>query len=196
MQPIDESRVPLRSRHPGGFGVAARGGGSGHGTAVAGTTAPSPGTDAMTRVYLDPSVVLLETGRGGGAASRASGPGRAPGAAADEPEPATQPGVADALNHLADEVHELVLLAEAAPPGLEHLEVEITCQPELPAHPPAGAWLITTDPEACQHVPHGIRTILVGPKRAPSHRPSPRCDMEARDLNAAVIEILASEAMA
>jgi len=140
----------------------------------------------MTRIYLAPGVVVLAPGRTTGAG----------GGPADELEGAVVPGVADALSHLADGTHEVVLLADAPPRGLEPLDVDMHCEPALPGRAEPGSWLITDDPEACQHVPHGIRTILVGPKRAPTHRPTPRCDLEARDLNAAVIEILASEAMA
>ena len=40
-----------------------------------------------------------------------------------------------------------------------------------------------------------MQTMLIGPKPAPSPRPAPRCDTEARDLAHAVLEILRHEVM-
>ncbi len=57
-------------------------------------------------------------------------------------------------------------------------------------------WVVTADPAWCERErPGGVRTILVGPRRPPGRRPTAHCDIEARDLSAAVIEILAREAM-
>jgi hypothetical protein len=41
----------------------------------------------------------------------------------------------------------------------------------------------------------GVRSLLVGPRPAPSPRPTPRCDAEARDLASAVLEILSRDVM-
>jgi hypothetical protein len=68
---------------------------------------------------------------------------------------------------------------------------------ELPASFRAGAWYLTTDEAWCEgDRPSGLQSILVGPRRPPARRPTARCDLEARDLNAAVMEILVRETMA
>jgi hypothetical protein len=61
--------------------------------------------------------------------------------------------------------------------------------------PQSGSWLVTADPRQCQRRPAGVRTILVGPRRPPGPRPTAHCDVEARDLVAAAIEIITREAM-
>jgi hypothetical protein len=132
----------------------------------------------VTRVYLDPGVVDQPA-----AANAVRG------------QHVAAPEAVDALNHLADGAHELVLLGRARPRGLDALPIEVRTEPRLPDEPPPGSWLITDDPDGCETRPRGLRTILIGPKRPPSHRPTVRCDLEARDLSAAVIEILAREAM-
>ena len=101
------------------------------------------------------------------------------GALADE---AGQRGLLDhpALRHLDEGGHRVVLLDPGVAPG-----------------PGAEGWLVTRDPALCGRAracPH-IRSVLVGPTvpgRGLAHRPS---DVEARDLTAAVLTILATEAM-
>lgn len=67
----------------------------------------------------------------------------------------------------------------------------------LPDAHPRGSWLLTADPSVCSgERPTGVRTILVGPRRPPDRRPTARCDLEARDLGAAVMEILVRDALA
>jgi hypothetical protein len=133
---------------------------------------------SLTRVYLDPSVVVAPEGAAGGGSSHG-----------------TAPDAVEALGHLADGGHELLVLGTETPPALANLPLEVHAISEIPEDPGAGSWLITDDPDSCSQRPRGLRTILVGPKRAPSNRPAARCDLEARDLSAAVIEILAREAM-
>jgi hypothetical protein len=133
----------------------------------------------LIHVYVDPGVVALEPER-----SDASG------------DPVTVPGAPEALGYLADALHEVVLLGYAEVPRIEGLPADIRVEAELPSHPDAGSWLITDDPDGCGRRAPGLRTILVGPRRAPTNRPTVRCDVEARDLGAAVMEILAREAMA
>ncbi|HEU0237263.1 MAG TPA: hypothetical protein VFR14_12560, partial [Candidatus Limnocylindrales bacterium] len=57
------------------------------------------------------------------------------------------------------------------------------------------AWHLTASPEACIGRSTGVTTILVGPRRPPDRGPARRCDLEARDVAAAALEILTREAM-
>jgi hypothetical protein len=132
----------------------------------------------MNRIYLEPGVMAQPTGldRSGDAAS-------------------PLPGAAEALGHLAD-TYELVVLRDPPRTVLDALDLPVRSATDLPSGPAHGCWLITDDPTSCVDRPPGLQTILVGPRRPPSNRPTPRCDVEARDLNAAVVEILTREAMA
>ena len=135
----------------------------------------------MSRVYLDPGVLLLRPD------------------AAEVADPPLASDAAEALKTLADTGHELVLLGSQQvqlPPGFpkisaaEHID---------PAH--ATSWYLTSDPELCGRRQPGLRTVLVGPgpatNRPATHRTAiQRCDIQTRDLHAAVIEILSREAMA
>jgi hypothetical protein len=104
------------------------------------------------------------------------------------------PDAADQLGHLVDSGHELVFLGDvpatvaAAMPRLERAA-------ELPSDVDRGSWLLTADPEACGERKPGLQTLLIGPRAAPSPRPGPRCDAEARDLATAVLEILSRDVM-
>jgi hypothetical protein len=131
----------------------------------------------MNRIYLEPGVMAQQTGmeRVGEAAS-------------------PLPGAAEALGHLAD-TFELVVLRDPAPGVLAALDVPVRGASGLPSEAAHGSWLITDDPTSCIDRPAGLQTILVGPRRPPSNKPEPRCDVEARDLNAAVVEILTRQAM-
>jgi hypothetical protein len=95
------------------------------------------------------------------------------------------PGADEAIATLRDAGYEVTVLERTAD------------QSSAPtALVPAGSWLVTSDPKHCDQRPAGVRTILVGPRRPPGPRPTARCDVEARDLAAAVIEILTRDAMA
>lgn len=60
-----------------------------------------------------------------------------------------------------------------------------------------GDWLLTADPSRCGRARQSVcRTILVGPVAVDERHPVSRCDVVARDLKSAVLEILTSEAMA
>jgi len=77
----------------------------------------------------------------------------------------------------------------AALPGLDTIS-------ELPDDPPPDSWLVTTDPAWCERPrPSGLRTILIGPRQSPGPRRSAYCDVIARDLSAAVMEILTRQVM-
>jgi len=143
----------------------------------------------VTRVYIESSLLVLE---GPGPEGRMSRP--------DASRPA--PGALDAITNLGDAGHDVVVLLSGAgrspgrpqslPPGLADLPSET----DGPGVPSSGGWLVTTDLRRCEHRPPGVRSILVGPRRPPGPRPTAHCDLEARDLGAAVLEILAREAMA
>ncbi|HVL52795.1 MAG TPA: hypothetical protein VM344_00875 [Vitreimonas sp.] len=131
----------------------------------------------MNRIYLEPGVMALPTG------SELPPDGAAP-----------TPGAVEALGHLADS-YELVVIGDPPRRLLDAFQVPVrgtSCVPPEPAH---GSWLITDDPTSCVNRAPGLKTLLVGPRRAVSHKPAPRCDAEARDLGAAVVEILTREAM-
>jgi len=130
----------------------------------------------MARVYLDPSAVLLE----------------APGIGSDEPH--AVPGATKALRDLAEAVDEVVVIA-ADRVGALDLPDAVHVADELPAAMDSDSWFVTGDPESIRGRSDSPRTILVGPKRAPGPLPLPRVDVEARDLSAAVIEILTHQAM-
>jgi hypothetical protein len=134
------------------------------------------GTVTMARVYLDPSAVLLEE-RGLGSH-----------------EPQAVPGATKALRDLADAVDEVVVLSADQVPGLE-LPEAVHVAHELPSTLGSDTWFVTADPESIRGRSDTARTVLVGPKRAPGPLPLPRVDVEARDLAAAVIEILTRQAM-
>jgi hypothetical protein len=131
----------------------------------------------VNRIYLEPSVMTVPTGTE---------------VVADPTPPAT--AAVEALGHLADD-YELVVLGDAPRQILDAIAVPVRTAADVPPEPAHGSWLITDDPMSCTSRPPGLKTILVGPRRAPSNRPSPRCDVEARDLSAAVVEILTREAM-
>ncbi|HEX5012784.1 MAG TPA: hypothetical protein VFV72_01405 [Candidatus Limnocylindrales bacterium] len=106
---------------------------------------------------------------------------------------AAMPDAADQLRHLTETGHRLHVLGEA-PPGLSAaLEIEQVSQ--LPSSPPTGSWLLTASPELCADRRPPLSSMFIGPRPAPSPRPAPRCDADARDMAAAVLEILRREAM-
>jgi hypothetical protein len=96
------------------------------------------------------------------------------------------------LSHLIDAGHEVVLVAPPdhragrSLPWSRHVA-------ELPADPPRGSWFVTAEPATCGDRQAGLSTLLVAP-RDDAPRPT-RCDITARDLAAAVLEILARDAM-
>ena len=93
------------------------------------------------------------------------------------------PGASEALRHLSEAGHDVVPVS--APPPADRLGDD-TVRP---------AWLLTASVELCVERPAGITTVFVGPRRPATRGPLVRCDLEARDLGAAVLEILSREAM-
>ena len=128
----------------------------------------------MTRVYFDPGVLLVD-----------SAPGRA--------ASSTVSDAADALRNLAETGHDLFLLTDvpiSLPAGFPKLRRASRIDPA-----PATSWYLTGDPESCGRRQPGLRTVLVGPGPATRRATIQRCDIQTRDLHAAVIEIIAREAM-
>jgi len=143
----------------------------------------------MTRVYVEPSALAL-----GGVADPPSGAG-----AGQDILEVIAPGALEGVAHLREAGHEPVILMNGEPTTRtfgELVSPPVRVESRLPEEVPPGTWLITGDPLRCAERPAGVRTILVGPRRPATHRPTARCDLEARDLGAAVLEILADEAMA
>jgi hypothetical protein len=103
-------------------------------------------------------------------------------------------GAADAIQLLL-ESHEVVIIAPSPLADVPEL-AERSSTPTVPDEFPAGSWFITADEAWCEgERPTGLRSILVGPRRPPAKRPTLHCDFEARDLSAAVMEILVQETM-
>ena len=110
-----------------------------------------------------------------------------------DPSAAGAPDAADHLRHLVETGHELFLLDGSEPTVAADLGAPIV--ERLPDDAPRGSWLVTADPATCAMRQAGVRSLLVGPRPAPSPRPMPRCDAEARDLASAVLEILSRDVM-
>jgi hypothetical protein len=111
-----------------------------------------------------------------------------------DPSVATMPDAFVHLAHLVDAGHGVILvgpLPDAEPadlPGARRVDA-------VPGVVESGAWRVTADPAVCGDHRPGLRTLLVGPRPAPSPRPTPRCDAESRDLSTAILEILSRDVM-
>ena len=103
------------------------------------------------------------------------------------------PAAVRSLGYLAESGHEVVLVAaqETVPAALA--DVVSTVTPAAPSEPREPAWYLTIDVERCRGRSAKLHTVLVGTAAAPAaiHR----CDALARDVQAAVLELLAAEAM-
>jgi hypothetical protein len=92
---------------------------------------------------------------------------------------AALPGASDALAYLTD----------------AGFDVRVVDRPPAWERSRGAAWLLTPDRADCRSARRrGCRTILVGPHTITT-RPTERCDDEARDLSAAALALLATEAM-
>lgn len=129
----------------------------------------------MTTVYVD-TRALLVAGVAGPDAARLA------------------PDADSALGHLREAGHHVVLLGSAGI-GLEEVGSGRIRLAELPDDPQG--WMVAGDAAACaQGRPYRhLRTILVGPAAPSRGLASRTCDLEARDLTAAALTILAAEAM-
>jgi hypothetical protein len=130
----------------------------------------------LGRVFIDHELLVVTQASGGS-------PGMAPPA----------PDAVDALRHLSDGGHELVLVGPA-PVEIGDSGPPVRWQTSLGSGRASG-WYLTADVHRCASARRrGLRTILVGPP-APTTMAPERCDREARDLSAAALEILATDAM-
>jgi hypothetical protein len=134
----------------------------------------------VTRVYVDLEVLSIDRGT-----RRPVGAG------------AVDLTAVRSLDHLVDAGHEIVLVADppiapGAVAGIPDALAEATVA-AVPSEPRVAAWYLTSDASRCRGRSARLRTILVGSSQAPGavHR----CDSLARDVRAAVLEILAAEAM-
>jgi hypothetical protein len=102
---------------------------------------------------------------------------------------------ARALRFLSDAGHEVVLVTggrtDTLPAELRGLAAEVI--PAVPMRPDVASWYLTTEVERCQGTSARLHTVLIG--AAPPAGSIHRCDAVARDVQAAALELLASEAM-
>lgn len=146
----------------------------------------------MTTVYLDPWGTLVETSQG-----RRLG---------DEYTTLLAGGL-DAVARLRAERYDVVVLSG---PIVELAELgdAVRFEPLAPDQlaedagrgrqdgPASRSWLISADESWSElQRPPGMRTIHVGPRRPDPRRPTARFDVEARDLTAAVLEILVQDTL-
>ena len=123
----------------------------------------------MTRVYLDPGAAVLDTGGG------------------------VDPATVRSLRHLVDAGHELVLVHGAGAPSSDLAALTRAVVAAVPSKPEVPAWYLTDEVDHCREMTARVRTVLIG--GSPPSGGIHRCDSVARDVPAAVMEILASEAM-
>jgi hypothetical protein len=123
----------------------------------------------VTRVFLDPGTAVIETGG------------------------AVDPAALRSLRHLVDAGHELVLVDQPSPSSADLRELAADVVEMVPPLPDERSWYLTDDVEHCRQMTARVRTVLIGASPPPGS--IHRCDSVARDLQAAVMEILASEAM-
>ena len=123
----------------------------------------------MTRVYLDPATAVIENGG------------------------AADPGSLRSLRYLVEAGHRVVLVADRQEPPTELAALADDVVRSVPARPDGQSWYLTADVSHCQGASARLRTVLIGgtPPSGSIHR----CDAVARDVQAAVMEILAAEAM-
>ena len=124
----------------------------------------------MTRVFIEPGVLLQD--------------------ATAERRQWVSPGIEGAIENLTEAGHDVVVLGELPAGLIERCSVASAAGPIGPP-----GWLVTGERRDCgRSRRRGLRTILVGPSDGLEH-PTERCDLEARDLSAAALIILAAEAM-
>jgi hypothetical protein len=106
---------------------------------------------------------------------------------------AAEPDALRGLRYLADARVRVVLVAAGGedPPG-ELREVAAEVVGSVPPRPRAPAWYLTSDIARCRGASARLRTVLIGGTPPSSVH---RCDAVARDVQAAVLEILAAVAM-
>jgi hypothetical protein len=123
----------------------------------------------VTRVFLDPGAAVIENGG------------------------AVDPAALRSLRHLVDAGHELVLVDQPDESAADLRKLAVRIVDAVPQLADERGWYLTDDVEHCREMTARVRTVLIG--AAPPAGSIHRCDAVARDLQAAVMEILASEAM-
>jgi hypothetical protein len=108
-------------------------------------------------------------------------------------EAAITPDAGESLRNLAETGHELVMVS-GRPMDLPGDFPPMHAVPHID-DASDGSWFLTTDPELCGPRQANLRTVLVGPGPGTHKATVQRCDVTTRDLRAAVLEILAREAM-
>jgi hypothetical protein len=131
----------------------------------------------VTRIYLDPTALILPSPLPGGGEQ-------------------VVPGTVDAVALLVDAAFEVIVLGDLAAVPLQELPAAVRHAPSLPEHLEADAWYLTGEPHPAFGRPRGGTTVLVGPRRPVGKVPLPRFDLEARDMPSAAMEILTRQAMA
>ena len=131
----------------------------------------------MTRIYVDADAVAIE---GGGS----------PDSSVLMPDAES----VRALGFLVEAGHHVVVVTSGdrdIPADLQGVAGEIVT--EVPERHDGSAWYLTRDVEHCIGLSARVRTVLIG--ATPASGAIHRCDTVARDVQAAVMEILAAEAM-
>jgi len=106
------------------------------------------------------------------------------------------PGMTEQIEHLTEVGIDVTIIAAEVPDQIRVALPTLTLVEEMPSNPPADSWLVTTDPAWCERPrPAGLHTILIGPRKTQGPRRSTYCDIVARDLSAAVMDILTRQAM-
>src|SRR4029079_14477819 len=96
-----------------------------------------------------------------------------------DPSAAASADAAAQHRHLTDTGHR-VLVRRSRPETLVAAAF-VSVGATIPSAPPPGSWLITANAERCSDRRPHMQTMLLGPKPAPTPRPPPRCDTDARD---------------
>lgn len=113
----------------------------------------------MSRVYVEPTAILLGGATPAGVASNA---GRQP-----------SPGAIEAIDNLREARHDVLLFVDSA--TIDERWLKAASLTDLPIasspgqQPGPGSWLVTADPRQCEQRPAGVHTIQVGPRRPPAH---------------------------
>jgi hypothetical protein len=136
--------------------------------ATVGGTFQREGVPTVTTIFLEPDLLRLET-----------------------PDEASAQ-----LRHLADWGARLVVVADSPVDAWESLDLDGLRYEPSADRGRRGDWWVTADPEHCNQRPgRGVRSVLVGGTIPSSTHPTARCDIVARDLRGAVLEILSRQAM-
>jgi hypothetical protein len=100
------------------------------------------------------------------------------------------------LRYLAESGAELVVVSDRPLAEWDELGVPSLRYEPSAARGRRGDWWLTADPADCARRPgRGVVSMLIGGTLGASVGPTARCDLGARDLRGAVLEILSREAM-